>query len=387
MRKGRKLKIALVFDDTLDSSDGVAQYVKTLGAWLSSEGHRITYLVGETQMLDWAGDKVYSLAKNYRVRFNGNNLSIPGPANTRRIKEILAKEQFDVLHVQVPYSPFLAARVVSAAPADVAVVGTFHVYPSGWLASLGSRLLRAVLSRSLKRFDKFVSVSQAAAGFAQNTFGVSSVVVPNAVDVAKFRPSDPGVAQANIVFVGRLVKRKGCAQLLEAFKILHQNQPAVKLIVAGTGPRSAKLKRYVVDHDLTSSVEFAGYISEQAKVALLNRAAIACFPSLYGESFGIVLIEAMAAGAGVVLGGDNPGYRSVLGPQPDLLVDASDPRALADRLEQLLANKELATQLHDWQQTTVGQYDISVVGAKLFEAYLAAIDINSASRHNKANEK
>jgi phosphatidylinositol alpha-mannosyltransferase len=134
---------------------------------------------------------------------------------------------------------------------------------------------------------------------------------------------------------------------------------------------------------LGSRIEFLGYIKEDEKAKLLNSAAIACFPSLYGESFGIVLIEAMAAGSGVVLGGNNPGYISVLEARPKLLVNPKNASEFADRLGELLANNTLAKQLHEWQNKTVKQYDIEVVGPQILEVYNQAIARLSKKRHNR----
>src|SRR5579862_4445122 len=98
MPKRQSLNVGLVFDDSLDSPDGVAQHVKTLGAWLSARGHTVSYLVGETKMSDWAGGKVYSLAKNQKVSFNGNKLSIPLPVKTQTLAKIIKELNFDILH-------------------------------------------------------------------------------------------------------------------------------------------------------------------------------------------------------------------------------------------------------------------------------------------------
>jgi phosphatidylinositol alpha-mannosyltransferase len=107
---------------------------------------------------------------------------------------------------------------------------------------------------------------------------------------------------------------------------------------------------------------------------------------LYGESFGIVLIEAMAAKAGVVLAGDNPGYRSVLGKQPQLLFNPSDKYSFAVRLQEMLENRKLHDQLHQWQQDEVKQYDINIVGQQVLELYSEAIARLGKKSHNKAHE-
>lgn len=376
-----KLKIGLVFDDSLDSADGVAQYVKTIGAWLSGQGHEVRYLVGETKLTEWSGGQVYSLARNIKVRFNGNQLSMPGISHRRRIKQVLSAEDFDVLHIMVPYSPLLAARIINLAPEKTAIVGTFHIFPAGWLSCFGSRLLRLALAYSGRRFHKMLAVSQASADFARSAYGLDPQVLPNAVEISRFRVANPE-EQKDIVFLGRLVERKGARELLEAFNLLSQEMPDVKLKIAGKGALDADLKKYVRVNDLSGRVEFLGFISEEEKARLLAGAAIACFPSLYGEAFGIVLIEAMAAGAGVVLGGDNPGYRSVLGEQEVLLVNPKDKEELATRLKLLLTDKKLADILHDWQESTIKQYDVATVGRQLEDIYRKQIALKKLVMHN-----
>jgi phosphatidylinositol alpha-mannosyltransferase len=182
--------------------------------------------------------------------------------------------------------------------------------------------------------------------------------------------------------LGRLVRRKGCLELLKAFGLLTSLVPEVRLTIAGDGPQRASLERYAREHGLGEKVEFSGFIKEADKPELLAGADIACFPSLYGESFGIVLIEAMAAGSGVVIGGDNPGYRSVLGEHEILLIDPTDSQSFASRLAELLQDKVLAARLHKWQSGQIKKYDVATVGPKLESVYRQAIAKRAETRHN-----
>lgn len=230
-----------------------------------------------------------------------------------------------------------------------------------------------------------LSVSQPAADFAQRAFGTHTDIMPNAVDVAKFNhslPARPGGDAYHVVFLGRLVKRKGCMSLLKAFALLLRTMPSVRLTIAGDGPQRPALERYIKRERISGSVNFAGFVSEDDKPALLAGADIACFPSLYGESFGIVLIEAMAAGAGVVLGGNNPGYATVLGKQKELLIDPLDIEAFSARLERLLRDERLARRLHKWQRAEVKKYDIIALGPKIEAIYRRAIANQAKNRHN-----
>jgi phosphatidylinositol alpha-mannosyltransferase len=328
------------------------------------------------------------LAKNQTVHFNGNRLSVPLPANRRKIKEVLDKEKFDILHVMVPYSPFLAQRIIMAADKSTVVVGTFHIFPSGWLSKAGSRLLRIAYWRSQRRFLRIVSVSGPAADFAKTSYGMKSDVVPNPVEIKRFKHRhQPGIGkERQVVFLGRLVKRKGCRQLIEAFYLIRQAHPNVKLVIAGGGPERQALETLVRQKGISDSVTFLGYVKEEDKPQLLGDADIACFPSLYGEAFGIVLIEAMASGSGPVLAGDNPGYRSVLGDRPDSLVDPNDKQAFASRLSQLLDDPKLSQELRRWQKRTVGQYDVAVVGARIEDMYRTAIAQKIKKSHNRHHE-
>jgi len=385
MPNGPKLRVGLVFDDSLDTNDGVAQYVKTLGGWLVSQGHTVTYLVGDTKAGQWKGGKIVSLSRNIKVYFNGNKLSMPLFPKLGLMGQVIDEGRFDVLHVMLPCSPLMASRLVARASAKTKVVGTFHIFPAGRLSRAGSRLLRLFLYRTLRRMDAVISVSRPAQGFAARYYGIESTILPNPVRIADFRTNTISDKGSDIVFLGRLVERKGCNYLIKAFNLLSQSNKDAKLIIAGTGPEEDSLKRAVKDYDLSDKVSFLGYVDERDKAKLLASATVACFPSLYGESFGIVLIEAMAAGAGVVLGGNNPGYSSVLAEKPELLIDPKNTERFAERLDTLLQNEGLRESLREWQNHTVKQYDIEAVGPKVMDLYTSSIDKAHENGHNNSN--
>ncbi|HSH18215.1 MAG TPA: glycosyltransferase family 4 protein [Candidatus Saccharimonadales bacterium] len=368
----KRVKVGFVLDDTLDSPDGVQQYVLTLGAWLAGQGHDVHYLVGQTSRTDIAN--VHALSRNIKVQFNGNRMSTPLPASRRRIRGLLAAEQFDVLHVQIPYSPFMAHKVIMAAPATTAVVGTFHIAPHSAMVRIANRLLAMALRRSLRRFDSIFSVSSAAAAFARSAYGIETSILPNVVRAEHFRTAQslPELSgRPTIVFLGRLVPRKGCQVLLEAIRGLKDNPAfsSTQVIVCGKGPLRDQLESYVGQHGLREQVRFVGFVDDAAKARYLKSADIAVFPSTGGESFGIVLIEAMAAEHPVVLGADNEGYRTVLGAHPELLFARSSPLALQKALCDFLSDAVARRQALAWQQTAVRQYDVAMVGRRLVNRY------------------
>lgn len=367
------LKVGFVLDDSLDTPDGVQQYILTLGTWLSKQGHEVHYLVGETSRRDIPN--IHSLSRNVKVKFNGNRMSTPLPVSRPKLRRFLAREQFDVLHIQMPYSPFMAQQVVLAAPKQTVVVGTFHIMPHSRTEFTANRLLGIMLKRSLKRFDACFAVSEAAREFMQDTFKVSASVLPNVVDRIRFSKAEVRPEyddkKLTIMFLGRLVPRKGCATLLEAVRILKQksNVPPFRVVICGKGPLDAELKQFVADELLDELVSFTGFVSEEDKPSYVASADVMTFPSLGGESFGIVLIEAMAAERPVVLAADNLGYHSVLGPNSDLLFPPGDPYELAKKLAEFLRDTEARDKALQWQKRYVRQFDVAVVGDQLVETY------------------
>ncbi|MDZ7744142.1 MAG: glycosyltransferase family 4 protein [Candidatus Saccharibacteria bacterium] len=367
------MKIGFVLDDSLDKVDGVQQYILTLGRWLKSEGHQVHYLVGETKRTDIAN--VHSLSKNLQVHFNQNRMSTPLPAKKSAIKRLLSQKQFDVLHVQLPHSPFLAGRVISMAPKTTAIFGTFHIIPVSWREQIATRVLRLLVARSRRRIDRTFAVSMPAARFAKKAYGLQATVLPNAVAIAHYHGANQlprySDGKINIVFLGRLVERKGCMALLKAIELLHSKNELqnVRVLICGKGPLEHHLKEFVKYHHLSHVVTFCGFVSEQQKPRFLATANIAVMPSTGGESFGIVLVEAMAAGAEVVIGGDNIGYRTVLDNRSDQLVNPNDTKTFARKLRRFIRNPRARKAVDAWQQDWVQQFDVRVVGQQLIDEY------------------
>jgi len=367
------MKIGFVLDDSLDKSDGVQQYVLTLGAYYRAQGHEVHYIVGETLRDDIP--HVHSLGKNIRAKFNQNRMSTPLPVPKPRIAQLLEELQLDVLHVQMPYSPLLAARVISFADPKTVIVGTFHIIPFSKTESLATKALGLVLRRNLKRFDAIYSVSAPAQRFAKKAFNIRSEVLPNVVNMHHFAHAKPlrkyDDGTVTIVFLGRLVERKGCMHLLRAVERLHTQRKLdrVRVVICGKGPLLPELQAYAARHHLQHIVQFVGFVDEDMKAQYLSSADIAVFPSTGGESFGIVLIEAMAAGSKVVLAGNNVGYSSVMEGRAEQLFEPADTEAFAKLLRHYIASSAARKKAFAWQQRHVKQFDTHIVGRTLLSIY------------------
>ncbi len=364
------MKVALLLDDRLDVADGVQQYVKTLGSWLTEAGHEVHYLVGEAG--EDAPTNVFGLSRTAKIRFNRNRMRVPFPVRKRRVRKFLAEQNYDVIHVQMPYAPWMAGRVIAAAPRTTAVVGTFHVVVGSRFVFGLSRLIRLFTFRSARRIHRAVAVSGPAQEYMVSYLGKTGTIIPNAI---RNRAFSGGVAlpsyadnKPTVVFLGRLVERKGAELLVAAFSHLKHE---ARLVIAGDGPLRGRLEQSAKAQQ--NEIIFAGYIEEKDKSDYLKTADIAIFPSSGGESFGIVLIEAMAAGAGVVLAGDNPGYRSVMQSIPEAIVSSRNAQQLAQQLDEYIADQTKRELVRKKQALLVKSFDIDVVGPKIISEYKAAL--------------
>ncbi|MDN4480747.1 glycosyltransferase family 4 protein [Demequina muriae] len=368
------MKIAMVLDDSIDRPDGVQQYVLTLGAYFERQGHEVHYVCSDATRDDIT---VHSLARNVGVTFNGNGLRIPLPTSRAALREFLEAQRYDVIHVQIPHSPLFAARVVDEArrvqARTVRIVGTFHILPAGTVSAAATRLLGLLLRRNLLRFDAFCAVSAPAAEFARRSFGIEARVIPCSIDTSLFADAQrtPRADDRLVVaFLGRLVDRKGVLELIAALAALPEPMRArLDVHIGGKGPLRDRVAAAIEAAGLGDIVTLVGFVSEEDKPAFYAEADIAVFPATGGESFGIVLIEAMASGAGVVIGGDNPGYLSVLGDRSEVSVNPRDTAAFAASLARLIDDAALRATVHEEQAERVERFDVTVVGEQILSLY------------------
>ncbi len=372
------LTIGFVFDDTLDALDGVQQHIITIGTELVRRGHDVHYLVGETHHSPVP--QTVSLARNVMVSFNGNRMRIPLPVRKREIRAALAHNNYDILHIQAPYSPLFGGRVLECAPQSTGVVATYHIAPIDRRARYGGRALGLVNAHSHRRVDEVIAVSQVAAQYAQFTSHTHGTIIANPVNVEKFATAahraTRDAAHPHIVFLGRLVPRKGAQLLLDALDYGERHgmfpMPGLHVTIAGDGPlmddcvqRAARLR---------TPVQFVGTVDE-GKADLLASADVAVFPAIGGETFGIVLPEAIASGAGVTLAGDNPGYRWTMRGDEDALfsVGPDHARVLAERITRALTDAPWARRLHAREEALLDRYNVQAVTDEVEQVYARAI--------------
>ena len=361
--------IGFILDDNLDVADGVQQAVLNNGATLSKMGHEVHYLVCETERHDVPN--IHSLARSLKMKFNGNSVRTPIRKHRKEINTLLNEINFDVLHVQSPFSPVFAGYVIRQAhKRGIPVVSTFHILPYGFVSRVGMRLLRAVFRPYFSKISASVAVSQPAADFMEQSLKVTSTVVPNPVDhtffnsVKRTKASD----KIELVYVGRFDERKGVKQLAQAISNLDSEVlESIHVTMCGKGPLHQEVSDYIQANNLP--VDLPGFVSDEEKAQYLSNADIAVFPSISGESFGIVLTESMSSNGYVTLGGNNPGYSSVLHEWPETLFDPTDMNEFVTTLEKYITDERLREEVAKKQKKRAKDYDNDVVAQQLLKIY------------------
>ena len=370
----KQLKIALVIDDSLDELNGAPLSVVALGAWLQRQGHQVVYV---TSVSDRTDIEVYSFSKLYTLHFNGNLVRTPYAVNKRAIRQFVQQHHFDIVHIQSPHSPFLTGFLLRQLPATTKVVANLNILPRGFLAHCGIWFLKKMLWRSWSKIDVFVPITLAAKTYFERTWRLHNLpVIPSAINLDDFNDTmqrtyhQPGYI--NLVFLGRLTERKGCIDLLQAIHLLPQElQDKLYVHIGGRGELATQIEQAIAHSPLQERIQQYGLIDQADKANFLASGDLLVFPSRGGESFGISLIEALAARYGVVLGAHNDGYATVLGQRPKVMFPPSQPAQLANCLKYWLQVPPAikANQLA-WQQAQLKQYDLkTVVGPRLMQLY------------------
>lgn len=371
------MRVALVSPYDMDAPGGVQQHVANLASELRRLGDEVTVVAPGRR----SRGGVQGVGPSVRVSFNDSVAPVGlRPDLVGRTRRALEALQPDVVHVHEPIVPWVSLVATTSSPAPV--VATFHAWSDRDRAyRLASRLLRPALAR----IDAHLAVSPAAAAYHGTVLGrppESFTIVPNGVDVARFRDATPFPQmreQPSLLFVGRLEPRKGLDQLLHAMTHLKTTRPDLRLYVVGDGPDRDRCQQ-LLPARLRSDVVFLGRVEADELPRFYASCDLFVAPALGGESFGIVLIEAMAAGCPVVAS-DIPGYASVVTDGVDgRLVPPRDPTALAAAIGLLLDHPSLARALADTASRTVDRYDWSAVAQQVRAVYQQVVGDRTAGQ-------
>jgi phosphatidylinositol alpha-mannosyltransferase len=367
------MKIGIVCPYNIFKPGGVQQHVQNQAAVLRSHGHSVIIITPRPyQHYDTeAPEGVIFLGRSARVKApHATSADVSVTVENEAVETMLDREQFDILHVHEPLVPVMPRQILKKA--SCLRVGTFHAaLPGNMLGKSLSPSYKAYGRSVLPHIDVITAVSPAAVGYIEDSIHDSQKIhfIPNGINLVDFRPSGKHVRlNDEVLFIGRLEKRKGAKQLLQAFSVLVGRRPATHLTIAGDGPSRDSLEKYVIDNNIPN-VTFLGYIDDSRKRELLETTTVYTSPALYGESFGIVLVEAMALAAPIVAH-INDGYSWVLKGTGRLsLADCKDQEEYAAKLELMLEDQGLRRVWQEWAKKYIKQFDYNNVVAQYEELY------------------
>jgi phosphatidyl-myo-inositol alpha-mannosyltransferase len=339
------MKIALVSPYDFAYPGGVVNHIISLGQNLTEMGYEVKYIAPASSPITTLGDRFIHIDDKPRaIHTNGSvaRLSV-SPRLSSIITDMLNEERFDIVHLHEPLMPMMCTTVLRMS--RTANVGTFHAFGSR-AYGLSLPLGPVFLKRWFSKLDGRIAVSRPAMEFVNKYFPADYTVIPNGVDTTHFTTDAAPIEEfcdgkLNILFVGRLEKRKGADYMLRAFEIVKHEMPNSRLIIVGPGAElRRKYEAQIAAAGLTDVV-FTGRVSSADLPRYYKTADIFCAPATGGESFGIVLLEAMAVGKPIVASAID-GYASVLSHgQEGLLVPPRDEKALAQALVTLLKDEAL----------------------------------------------
>jgi phosphatidylinositol alpha-mannosyltransferase len=372
--QGLYMRVGLVSPYDFASPGGVNDHVRHLARHLTETGHEARIFAPSSR-----ADVGFDKARFYRI---GTPIAIPANDSVARITlsfhlanqvaAIIADEHFDVLHFHEPLMPALPITMLRMS--TTANVGTFHAFAR---SNVGYFYGRPLLQPYLKHLHRAIAVSEPARAFVTKYFQDFPMrVIPNGVDLDVYNPDVTPIRHLrddnlNILFVGRLEKRKGLGDLLRAYRAMISRIPQARLIIVGDGPLRGRAESYIARHRL-SNVVMAGYVPETVKPRYYTSADIFCAPATGAESFGIVLLEALASGLPVVAT-EVPGYMSVLESGRDsITVPPKNWRELAASLVILARDPELRSRMSDYARHKARRYAWGVVASEIVGVYQEA---------------
>lgn len=353
------MKIGLVCPYNITKGGGVLEIVYDLRTGLAKLGHEVKILTPQPREItpdDHEGVIFLGAGTEFRSPTH-TTLQVSASVDTEAIDEVLQHEKFDVLHFHEPWVPVLSRQILSRSKA--VNIATFHgVIPETIMSRTVIRVVTPYSQSILKYIHSLTAVSPAAAEYISSLTDKPINIIPNGIDLTRYTPG--AVKRANgqpktILYVGRLERRKGAKYLLQAFQLLSQQDLSVRLQIVGDGPDREKLELLAEDLKLPN-VSFLGYVDNDTKMRLLREADLFCSPAVYGESFGLVLLEAMATDT-VIVAGNNAGYESVMKGLGQLsIVNPHDAPEFARRLRLLLDEPVLRRAWQSWAADYVQQF-------------------------------
>ena len=384
------MKIALVSPYDFSHPGGVVNHILALNQQLTDMGHTVKIISPLSRQAVSNDDRFLHIGRARPFPVRGTTIRISFSLRlASKIKEVLAREKFDIVHLHEPFMPMLCSAVLRFS--NTVNIGTFHACHGSPGYNFGWPLSALMLRRRRSKLAGKIAVSRVAMEYARKHIPGDYDIIPNGIDLSHFSNSVSPIEEfcdgkLNILFVGRLEKRKGVDYLLKAYLSLKKDFPNCRLIIVGPGTRfRRKYEKFVRRNDMTDVV-FRGMVTYDELPRYYKTADIFCSPATGRESFGIVLLEAMALGKPLVAS-NIEGYAGVItSGKEGLLVSPENEVALSRSLMALLADAPLRQRLGERGLVTAREHSWEIV-ARRIAGYYDRILETSGSRQPAAEGK
>jgi phosphatidylinositol alpha-mannosyltransferase len=368
----RKLRIGMVCPYGWDIPGGVQIHVRELAEHYIAEGHHVSVIAPVSDEDAIVDPWLVNAGRPVPIPFNGSVARVLfGPIAASRVRQWIVQGEFDLLHMHEPGIPSIS--LLACWSAEGAMVGTFHA-STPKLRAISS--VGPLIEPMIEKLSARIAVSEMAQATLNNLYGTEAVVIPNGIDCARFakgrESNSPSVGHPRIGFLGRFEEtRKGLPLLLESLPKILKAIPNVELVVAGPGEPEKILNK--LDPQVAKQITFLGRLSEIEKVNFLSSINLYVAPNTGGESFGIILAEAMASGA-PVLASDIPAFVDLLSiGDCGETFKSEDPVDLAKKIIDLLRNSARLQQLAENGLAAAIRFDWGSVAAQIMSVYEVAM--------------
>jgi len=368
----QKFKIGLFPLHSFSNPGGVKNHVLALKKEFKKRGYQTKIVVPRRFPTEKYDKDTKLLGTSFPFPFNGSQSDLTFCFNPRSINKLLKKEGFDILHLH-NFGPH-SWQILKNSNAKINVL-TFHSY----IDLKTNRFFKAfpfVLDLLKKAVNKKISGIIGTSPFNLNIFEDfkgPKIIIPNGIDLEKFSPNVPKIkkyldGKINLLFLGRIEERKGLIYLLKAYRFLKKRSKKIRLIVVGNGKLKKECQDWIKEQKL-EDVIFEGRVEENKIPSYFATCDIFVAPAIYGESFGIVLLEAMASGKPVV-GFGIRAYKEVLkGKGREFLVKPKDWNSLAQKIEILIKNEEERREMEEWGRKKASNYSWSIIADRILDFY------------------
>ncbi|HEX9896845.1 MAG TPA: glycosyltransferase family 4 protein [Dehalococcoidales bacterium] len=371
------MKIALVSPYDFALPGGVGRHITNLEKHFTQMGHEVKVIAPASKEVSDFGNRFIRIGTPFAIPASDSIIRISISLHLApTIKEVLEREKFDLIHLHEPFMPMLCSAILRFS--NSVNVGTFHAAAGKPGYNWGRPISTWMLERRARKLHGYIAVSKPAMNYVSRYVPAEYEIIPNGVDTHFFRPEVKPLEQymdgkLNIVFLSRLEFRKGANYLLKAFLEVKRQMPNTRLLICGPGTRlRARYERWVARNRL-EDVIFTGMVSHEEQPRYYRTADIFCLPATGKESFGLILIEAMATGRPVVAT-NIEGYASVVTHgEEGLLVPPMTVKPLADALLTLLNDKQRREEMGRKGVITAQKYAWEGIAGHVMEYYLKTI--------------